>query len=84
MAYTCPVCGYPGLKKDPHYAASFEICPSCRFQFRVTDDDRGLTYEQWREKWINEGMIWDKGKSEPPVNWEPKKQLENLSKIGSK
>lgn len=77
MSYICPVCGYPELTKSTDFG-SFEICSSCRFQFDVTDRDRGYTYEQWREKWIAEGMIWDKGSSKPPEGWDPKKQLLNI------
>ena len=80
MKYTCPVCGYPKLKRDPDYIGSFEICSSCFFQFGYDDRDRGYTFEQWREKWINGGMIWRNGMSPPPIDWNPKKQLQNLKK----
>lgn len=72
----CPVCGYPELEDN----YKFEYCPSCRFQFNVTDQDKGFTYEQWREKWIKEGMNWGGGHSKPPEGWDPKKQLKNLSR----
>jgi len=81
MSYICPVCGFPKLEEDPNYIASFEICPSCFFQFRVDDDDKGYTYEQYRQKWILEGMIWGGGHSKPPAGWDPKEQLKNLLKI---
>jgi len=32
---------------------SYEICPSCGFQFGVSDDDQGYEYEQWREMWLS-------------------------------
>ncbi len=42
----CPVCGYKNLY-EPAYQptpkgnlGSYEICPSCGFQFGVTDDER--------------------------------------------
>lgn len=79
MSYLCPVCGFPELDAPP-LAPSFEICPSCGFQFGITDDDEGYTFEQWRDKWIAEGMLFDEGHSAPPKNWDPKKQLENLKK----
>ena len=79
MGFVCPACGYPDLEKDPHYVGSFEICPSCGFQFRVTDDDKGFTYAQWRKLWIDGGMIWDEGRSPPPKAWNPIKQLKNLA-----
>ena len=80
MAYTCPVCGYPELTRDPNYIASFEICTSCWFQFRITDDDEGYSYAQWRQKWIDGGMVWRNGISAPPAGWDPVKQLLNLKK----
>jgi hypothetical protein len=83
MSYNCPVCGYPGLEDPPRGDAtggSYEICPSCGFQFGVSDDDKGFTYEQWRQKWIDQGMIWDKGRTKPPPNWNPIDQLNNVVK----
>lgn len=78
MAFTCPVCGYPGLfsaPRTPSGAGSDEICPSCSFQFGVTDDDRGITYEEWRATWRRSGMLWDKGDTVPPDGWDPVEQL---------
>jgi hypothetical protein len=78
VTFVCPVCGYPGLEEDPRPAiggGSFEICPSCGFQFGVSDDDRGLTYQEWRQRWIDGGMVWDKGRSRPPAGWDPIDQL---------
>jgi len=83
MPYVCPVCGYPNLEELPRGEAtggSYEICPSCGFQFGVTDDDRGVTYEQWRASWIAKGMPWDStGIEPPPPGWDPKRQLERLA-----
>ncbi len=78
MSYMCPVCGYPELDEDPSYIGSFEICPSCGFQFGVSDRDRGFTYEQWRNFWKALGMKW-LGSGQPPEDWNPKKQLQNLT-----
>ncbi len=78
MPYVCPVCGYPDLEESPRgklTGGSYEICPSCGFQFGVSDGDRGFTYETWREQWINGGMIWDKGRTKPPEHCDPKEQL---------
>lgn len=76
MNHTCPVCGYPKLKEAPRSKSgggSYEICPSCGFQFGVTDDDEGFTYEQWRAKWEKGGMKWSS--TQPmPKNWNPAKQ----------
>ena len=51
MPYLCPVCGFKDLQECPRSVAeggSYEICPSCGFQFEVSDDDDGFTYESWR------------------------------------
>ena len=40
--HRCPVCGYRKLREKPRTydgGGSFEICPSCGFQFGVSDDD---------------------------------------------
>lgn len=78
MLYVCPVCGYPDLNRDPKSLACFEICPCCGFQFNVTDDDEGYTFEQWRAKWIAGGMVWSEDYLSPPANWDPVKQLGNV------
>ena len=47
MTYMCPVCGYPELSEVPRPAfggGCFEICPSCGFQFGVTDEHSGVTF----------------------------------------
>jgi hypothetical protein len=82
FGYVCPVCGYPGLTEPPRSKASgggsYEICPSCGFQFGVSDDDRGISYEQWRAQWIQDGTPFTAGN--PPENWDPFRQMqENLS-----
>lgn len=80
--HTCPVCGFPHLEEPPRSngGGSFEICPSCGFQFGVSDDDKGITYEAWRKRWIESGMPWDKkGGSPPPPNWNPAEQLKAVT-----
>lgn len=77
--YMCPVCGWPDLTESPRSPSgggSYEICRSCGFEYGVTDDDLGYTYEQWREEWVKKGMPWDEG--EPPVGWNPEEQLRKL------
>jgi hypothetical protein len=81
MHFTCPVCGYDRLGEAPRSTVgggSFEICPACSFQFGVSDDDRGFTHEAWRQRWIDEGMTWDKGRSRPPAGWDPARLLATL------
>jgi hypothetical protein len=84
MGYLCPVCGYSGLYEIPRTkdgGGSYEICPSCGFQFGVSDDDRHITHAQWRKTWINNGMLWRSNATPPPPHWDPKRQLQNLPGI---
>ena len=81
LKHTCPVCGYPKLKEKPRTrrgGGSYEICLSCGFQFGVSDDDRGFTYEQWRERWAVGGMKWS-SRRRPPPRWDPVAQLARIS-----
>ena len=79
MMCTCPVCGYPALAEPPRSRSgggSYEICPSCGFEFGVTDDDRGYSYADWRQRWIYRCMPWDSdGIEPPPTGWDPASQL---------
>ena len=85
MNHTCPVCGFPELAEPPRRrsgSGSYEICPSCGFQFGVCDDDRGLSYTQWREAWQRAGMNWS-GRGRPaPADWNPRAQLARLEDSG--
>jgi hypothetical protein len=80
--FTCPSCGWPSLNeipKTPNGGGSYEICPSCGFEYGYTDDDQGYTYESWRERWIELGMPWDsEGIEPPPEGWDPQQQLDDL------
>ena len=75
----CPVCGYDGLTEPVRTprsgGGSYEICPSCGFQFGVTDDDLGHTYASWREEWIRRGLPWSGAGQPPPLRWDPQIQL---------
>lgn len=87
LSLMCPVCGYPDLKEPPRSArtggGSYEICPSCGFQFGVTDDDRGFSYDDWRQQWIEQGMSWDsEGLQSKPAGWDPETQLRLLDSEG--
>jgi hypothetical protein len=82
--YRCPVCGYLGLDEPPRdevSGASYEICPSCGFQFGVTDDSNGISYEQRRADWIAGGMKWW-SRGPQPANWDPRRQLRELTDSG--
>lgn len=80
--FTCPVCGYPGLLEPPYSPSgggSYEICPSCGFEYGFTDGDSHYTFESWRERWVAEGMPWHSEWIEPrPQDWDPKAQLDRL------
>jgi hypothetical protein len=79
--YMCPVCGYAELDdppREPTGGGSYEICPSCGFQFGVSDSDRGYTYSTWRSDWISRGMPWSSVGIVRPQMWNPQAQLENL------
>lgn len=80
---TCPVCGYPELDEPPYYPGgtagallgSHEICPSCGYEFGYTDDDLGISHEEWRKRWIARGMPWRSSVRPPPPGWDPAAQL---------
>lgn len=81
MTYTCPTCGYPGLLEPPRTESggSYEICWSCGFEFGVTDDDLGISYEEWRRRWIERGMPWDsEGRHPRPEGWDPAAQVASV------
>lgn len=78
MTHLCPVCGYPGLAEPPRRrngAGSYEICPSCGFQFGVSDDDYSHTYTSWRAAWQKSGTKWAKRGVPPPPDWNAQAQL---------
>jgi hypothetical protein len=75
--YICPVCGYPQLAEPPRSPSgggSYEICPSCGFQFGVDDDDRGKTYEGARKAWQEAGMPWSSKGIPAPKGWNGPRQ----------
>lgn len=80
MKHICPVCGYGNLSQPAYFdngRPTYETCSSCFFEFGYDDDAVGITHEQWRQKWIAEGMPW-RGHAKEPPHWNPKKQLENI------
>ena len=81
MTHTCPCCGFPALKEPPRSTSgggSYEICPSCGFQFGVSDDDAGFTYAGWRARWKTRGLRWSSKGIAPPRGWDAKSQLASL------
>jgi hypothetical protein len=86
-SHTCPVCGFDHLKEAPRSASgggSLEICPACGFQFGVSDDDDGLTYDEWREDWITRGMEWSSLGIKQPHSWKPESLLKSVTKKKAK
>ena len=82
MNHTCPVCGFPKLKEAPRTRSgggSYELCPSCGFQFGVSDDDLEFTDEHWRERWKAGGMKWS-SQQKPPKGWDPARQCAKVRK----
>ena len=78
MKHLCPVCGWPELAEPPRNAAgaaSFEICPCCGFEFGFDDDDRGLTYDAARARWVAGGMKWWSASRPAPAGWEASEQV---------
>ncbi|MDX8366579.1 hypothetical protein [Cytobacillus sp. IB215665] len=77
----CPVCGYDELL-EPAYIMdkypSYEICPSCGFQYGYSDDNDGYSFEDYRKKWIEEGCNWYSKARKQPDNWNPKDQLKRI------
>ena len=74
VGFICPVCDYPKLSEPPRSefgGGSFEICPSCGFQFGVNDDDEGISYETWRRRWEAAGMPWKSAALKQPATWKP-------------
>jgi hypothetical protein len=82
--FICPICGFDGLEYEPYVgrSGSTEICPCCGFHFGVTewDEFEPITLAEWRAIWIKDGMPWRSlGNIHPPLNWDPVKQIRNLT-----
>jgi hypothetical protein len=74
MQYTCLVCSYPKLSEPPISelgGGSYEICPSCGFQFGFDDEEEGWSYEKWRKLWEKEGRPWRSKAIKQPKDWPP-------------
>ena len=82
--FQCPVCGYPDLAEPPRAEdgyPSYEVCPSCGFEFGFDDDSQGVSHEEYRQKWIREGCQWFSSEG-PPAGWDPQEQLRSLDARG--
>jgi hypothetical protein len=64
--------------------SSDEICPCCGIQYGYDDAaggdnlKRSLIYNNWRERWIKGGMIWQSKGITPPKDWNGFQQIKNL------
>lgn len=81
----CPVCGYDlGFAPWIDISPSNEICPCCGIQYGYNDaaggdiNKRLYTYNQWRCRWIKEGMPWKSIEIKQPDNWNSINQLKNI------
>ena len=84
---TCPVCAYPNLTEPARGKSdggSYEICPSCGFQFGVDDDDKNITFEQWRTTWLASGAKWSGKGITKPKGWDGVKQCASFTKPAMK
>src|SRR5438132_103944 len=72
MPITCPVCGYDHLEFPP---ANFSICACCGTEFGY--DDRVLTHDELRRRWVQRGCPWFDLDESKPVAWNPYMQLIN-------
>lgn len=81
MKNICPVCGYDGLEEMPYDQdgnPSYEICDCCGFEFGFDDDSEGISFEEYRKKWIEEGAEWFNPDMKPK-GWDIKRQLSNIN-----
>jgi hypothetical protein len=83
-----PYLAYEGLARHrrrvfPPYALhfgdpSFDQCPSCGYEFGVTDhpnaDGDAMTFAEWRQQWRMQGCPWS-GDGKAPKGWDALRQL---------
>jgi hypothetical protein len=71
--YTCSVCGFDRLEDPPN---NYTICPSCGTEFEF--DDVRTNRDELRRAWVESGYIWWSKLEQPPDDWNPKRQVEEL------
>jgi len=85
----CPVCGYDQLYEPPYNEydePTYVICSCCGYEFGFDDSSRGISFEEYREKWIEEGSPFFNKKKKPSL-WDfntLEKQLSNIAKVNYK
>jgi hypothetical protein len=85
--YTCPVCGYSGLRELPWSgsAPSDEICASCGIHFGYDDVAGGdearrlAVYSEWRDRWVADGYPWFSRATSTPDGWDAEAQHRQVS-----
>ena len=79
--HPCLVCGHLGLSEPARTSESHadESCPACGFEFGYDDDDQRITYDEWRRRWIADGMPWYGGLGPQPDDWDP---IVDLARLG--
>jgi len=56
--YICPVCEFDGLKEEPFSEdnePSYEVCPSCGFEFGFDSANDPAAFAEFRQRWIKNG-----------------------------
>ena len=79
--FHCPACGFRFLNNPPYAengGASYDNCPSCGIEFGYHDDALGISFAEWREKWIKSEMCWSSRSLNPPDDWDAEAQLKDL------
>ena len=85
----CPVCGYNQLNEPPFDSfgyPSYEICACCGYEYGFDDESEGLSFSEYREKWINNGFKY-RDEGEKPKSWDKSmmlRQLKNIEKVNYK
>jgi len=85
----CPVCGYDKLPDVPYDLFGFPtyvICPCCGYEFGFDDESNGISFEEYRKKWIVNGFHFF-NKKKQPKNWGKdvmQNQLANVGKVNYK
>src|ERR1035438_1093369 len=73
--FTCPVCGYGGLRHPPN---DHVICPSCGVQFGYNDAGPlplPEMHRRLRQRWIRRGAQWQSTVIARPRDWNAWLQL---------
>ena len=70
MKYSCPVCGFNGLRRPP---ANYTICPCCSTEFGASDFS--WSHDELRSQWIALGSSWSNRYIPEPPNWSAVRQL---------